>query len=82
MRNGKGYSIAWEIAAFTPLMRVHPLRACEEMPSQYARSLNDPRTLRRSREGGNPVRRLRGGVCVLDSRLRGNDVILVFFHKL
>jgi len=28
------------------------------------------------------VRRLRGGVCVLDSRLRGNDAILVFSHKL
>jgi len=58
------------------------MRACEEMPSQYARSLNEPRTLRHSREGGNPVRRLRGGVCVLDSRLRGNDAILVFSHKL
>ena len=58
------------------------LRACGEMPSQYARSLNETRTLRHSREGGNPVRRLRGGVCVLDSRLRGNDAILVFFHKL
>jgi len=34
------------------------------MPLQYARSLNEPRTLRHSREGGNPVGRLWGGVVI------------------
>jgi hypothetical protein len=58
------------------------MKACEEMPSQYVRSLNEPRTLSHSREGGNPVGRLWGGVCVLNSRLRGNDAILGFLDKL
>jgi hypothetical protein len=52
------------------------------MPPQYARSLNELTTLRHSREGGNLVRRLGSGVCVLDSRLRGNDAILGFSYKL
>ena len=36
---------------------------------------HERRMPRHSREGGNPVRRLRGGVCVLDSHFRGNDTM-------
>jgi hypothetical protein len=51
------------------------------MRLQYARSLDDPGTLRHSREGGNPVWKLRDDVCFLDSSLRGNDAILGFVRK-
>jgi len=52
------------------------------MQLQYAHSFKGSNTARHSREGGNPVRGLRRNAFLLDSRLRGNDAIRGFLHKL
>ncbi len=56
---------------------VCPIRAAVSLKTrrQAGYIAHRHRTPRHSREGGNPVRRLRGGVCVLDSHFRGNGAM-------
>jgi len=58
-------------------MRVCPIQAAFSLKTTLLPRCiaHERRTPRHSRESGNPVRRLRGGVCVLDSHFRGNDAM-------